>query len=85
MSMSTAKDILKKVISSENGSGLVKIPKGLEWVKKKIKKIAFLSEDLSQNIWDKFTKRNKIGVSMDSLIGAFFQGLLSNILLWAVN
>lgn len=56
---------------------------GLEWVKKK--KIAFLSEDLSQNIWDKFTKRNKIGVSMDSLIGAFFQGLLSNILLWAVN
>ena len=82
--MSTAKDILKKVISSENGSGLVKIPKGLEWVKKK-KKIALLSEDLSQNIWDKFTKRNKIGVSIGSLIGAFFQGLLSNILLWAVN
>ena len=80
--MPTAKDILKKVISSENGSGLVKIPGS--GVSQK-KKIAFLSEDLSQNIWDKFTKRNKIGVSMDSLIGAFFQGLLSNILLWAVN
>ena len=81
--MPTAKDILKKVISSENGSGLVKIPGS--GVSQKKKKIAFLSEDLSQNIWDKFTKRNKIGVSMDSLIGAFFQGLLSNILLWAVN
>ena len=48
MSMSTAKDILKKVISSENGSGLVKIPGS--GVSQKKKKIAFLSEDLSQNI-----------------------------------
>ena len=45
--MPTAKDILKKVISSENGSGLVKIPGS--GVSQK-KKIAFLSEDLSQNI-----------------------------------
>ena len=32
-----------------------------------------MTDNLSENIWDEFTKASKIGPSMESLIAEFFQ------------